>query len=81
MPGVHCSHMRQVSMVTCILLRYTKIKTNFSCLIPRCGEGGGEKGVPGVYCMRMCFNFPKFLENLITSGHLRYTDFCKVADF
>ena len=29
-PGVHCSHMRQVSMVTCILLRYTKITTNFS---------------------------------------------------
>ena len=29
-PGVHCSHMRQVSMVTCILLRHTKITTNFS---------------------------------------------------
>ena len=29
-PGVHCSRMRQVSMVTCILLRYTKITTNFS---------------------------------------------------
>ena len=30
MPGVHCSPMRQVSMVTCILLCYTKIMTNFS---------------------------------------------------
>ena len=29
-PGVHCSRMRQVSMVTCILLRYIKITTNFS---------------------------------------------------
>ena len=29
-PGVHCSRMRQVSMVTCILLRYTKITNNFS---------------------------------------------------
>ena len=29
-PGVHCSHMHQVSMVTCILFRYTKITTNFS---------------------------------------------------
>ena len=29
-PGVHCSRMCQVSMVTCILLRYTKITTNFS---------------------------------------------------
>ena len=30
MPGVHCSRMHQVSMVTCILLCYTKITTNFS---------------------------------------------------
>ena len=29
-PGVHCSCMLQVSMVTCILLLYTKITTNFS---------------------------------------------------
>ena len=29
-PGVPCSRMRQISMVTCILLRYTKITTNFS---------------------------------------------------
>ena len=29
-PGVHCSRMRQVSMVACILLHYTKIMTNFS---------------------------------------------------
>ena len=31
--------------------------------------------------MRMRVNFQKFLENRITSGHLRYTDFCEVADF
>ena len=30
-PGTHCSHMCQVPMVTCILLRYTKITVNF-CL-------------------------------------------------
>ena len=29
-PAVHCSRMREVSMVTCILLRYTNITTNFS---------------------------------------------------
>ena len=29
-PGVHCSRMCEVSIVTCILLRYTKITTNFS---------------------------------------------------
>ena len=27
-PGTHCSHMRQVPLVTCILLRYTKITVN-----------------------------------------------------
>ena len=31
-PGTHCSHMCQVSLVTCILLRYTKITVNF-CLL------------------------------------------------
>ena len=30
-PGTHCSRMRQVPLVTCILLRYTKITVNF-CL-------------------------------------------------
>ena len=30
MPGVQCSRMCHVSMATCILLRYTKITTNFS---------------------------------------------------
>ena len=30
-PGTHCSRMRQVPLVTCILLRYTKINENF-CL-------------------------------------------------
>ena len=30
-PGTHCSRMRQVPLVTCILLRYTKINGNF-CL-------------------------------------------------
>ena len=30
-PGAHCSRMRQVPLVTCILLRYTKINGNF-CL-------------------------------------------------
>ena len=50
-------------------------------LVPRRREGGGEKGAPGVYCKRMRINFQKFLENFITSGHLRYTDFCEVADF
>ena len=30
-PGTHCSRMLQVSLVTCILLRYTKINGNF-CL-------------------------------------------------
>ena len=29
-PGVRCSRMHQVSMVTCILLCYTKITTSFS---------------------------------------------------
>ena len=29
--GTHCSRMRQVPLVTCILLRYTKITVNF-CL-------------------------------------------------
>ena len=32
-PGTHCSRMRQVPLVTCILLRYTKITVNF-CLPP-----------------------------------------------
>ena len=32
-PGIHCSRMRQVPLVTCILLRYTKITVNF-CLPP-----------------------------------------------
>ena len=27
-PGTHCSRMRQVPLVTCILLRYTKITVN-----------------------------------------------------
>ena len=31
-PGTHCSRMRQVPLVTCVLLRYTKI-SNF-CLPP-----------------------------------------------
>ena len=30
-PGKHCSRMHQVPLVTCILLRYTKINGNF-CL-------------------------------------------------
>ena len=30
-PGTHCLRMRQVPLVTCILLRYTKITVNF-CL-------------------------------------------------
>ena len=30
-PGIHCLCMRQVPLVTCILLRYTKITVNF-CL-------------------------------------------------
>ena len=30
-PGTHCSHMRQIPLVTCILLRYTEITVNF-CL-------------------------------------------------
>ena len=30
-PGTYCSRMHQVSLVTCILLRYTKITVNF-CL-------------------------------------------------
>ena len=30
-PGTHCSRMRQVSLVTCILLHYTKITVKF-CL-------------------------------------------------
>ena len=32
-PGTHCSRMHHVSLVTCILLRYTKITVNF-CLPP-----------------------------------------------
>ena len=32
-PGTHCSRMRQVPLVTCLLLRYTKITVNF-CLPP-----------------------------------------------
>ena len=35
-------------------------------LVPRREEGGGGKGVPGVYCMRMHVNFQKFLENHIS---------------
>ena len=30
-PGTHCSRMRQVPLVTCMLLHYTKITVNF-CL-------------------------------------------------
>ena len=30
-PGTHCSRMRQIPLVICILLRYTKITVNF-CL-------------------------------------------------
>ena len=32
-PGTHCLRVRQVPLVTCILLRYTKITVNF-CLPP-----------------------------------------------
>ena len=32
-PGTHCLRMHHVSLVTCILLRYTKIAVNF-CLLP-----------------------------------------------
>ena len=32
-PGTHCSRMRQVPLVTCILLCYSKITVNF-CLPP-----------------------------------------------
>ena len=32
-PGTHCSRMRQVPLVTCILLRYTKITVNFCLLL------------------------------------------------
>ena len=32
-PGTQCSRMRQVPLVTCILLRYTKITVTF-CLPP-----------------------------------------------
>ena len=32
-PGTHCSRMRQVPLLTCILLRYTKITISF-CLPP-----------------------------------------------
>ena len=53
----------------------------FYSLVPRRWEGGGEKGVPGAYCMCMHVNFQKFLENRITSRHRRYTAFCEVADF
>ena len=66
--------------MTTVLYGNSQCKT-FSSLLPRRGEGGGGKGAPGVYCMRMRVNFQKFLENRITSGHLRYTDFCEVADF
>ena len=62
----------------CPLFRGLTVSTVYTSLIPRRGEGGGEKGAPGVYCMCMCV---KFLENRITSGHLRYTDFCEVANF
>ena len=31
-------------------------------LVPRREEGGGEKGAPGVYCMCIGINFPKFLK-------------------
>ena len=65
----------------CSLFRGLTVSTVYTSLVPRCGEGGGEKGAPGVYCTRMWVNFQKFLENPITSGHLHYTDFCEVADF
>ena len=32
-PGTHCSHMRQVPLVTCILLRCTKITVNSAYLL------------------------------------------------
>ena len=35
-PGTHCSHTRQVSMVTCILLRYTKINFCLPAGRPHC---------------------------------------------
>ena len=35
-PGTHCSRMRQVPLVICILLHYTKITVNF-CL-PACSK-------------------------------------------
>ena len=57
------------------------VVTYVNSLVPRRREGGGEKGVPGVYCTCMRINFQKFLENRITSGHLHYTDFCEVANF
>ena len=61
---------------------FSKIKgRGGASLVPRCREGGGEKGAPGVYCMRMRVNFQKFLENRNTSGQLRYTDFCEVVEF
>ena len=35
-PGTHCSRMRQVPLVTCILLRYTKITVNSAYPLKGC---------------------------------------------
>ena len=67
--------------VGCKELYHINIFICTASLVARHGEGGGGKGAPGVYCMRMRVNFQKFLENHITSRHLRYTDFCEVVDF
>ena len=42
------------------------------------GEGEKDRLVSTVCACALIFQ--KFLENCITSGHLRYTDFCEVAD-
>ena len=50
-------------------------------LIPRREEGGGGKErLVSTVCACALIS-KKFLENRITSGHLRYTDLCEVADF
>ena len=45
--------MRTAETRTLLLLfRHENKASTGTSLVPRCREGGGEKGAPGVYCMR-----------------------------
>ena len=56
--GTHCSRMRQLPLVTCILLRYTKITVNFVYLL---------KGHSAGYTSTVPINLVKLSRDVVAS--------------